>query len=204
MTKPLLPSFRNSVGSLEINRCRGNLLLEFHSRIVPYLKSVVNKPTVHKISASDSDTVIHNTNSSNIDTSVCDKNVHLDSCKPFACDNQPTYFNAGIARDSIRSDRNSIDTVNRDTISKVNSTDCSDYVNNSCAHDVYSDVTCELRNSGVTRDSDHTVPIHVNSDTLIDESVTDLFNADTVIVPHATSCGGYNVLNPSVSQSVSQ
>ena len=71
--------------------------------------------------------------------------------------------------------------MNRDTISKVNSTDCSDYVNNSCAHDVYSDVTCELMNSGVTGDSDHTVPIHVNSDTLIDESVTDLFNADTVI-----------------------
>ena len=31
---------------------------------VPHLKSVVNKPTIHKISASDSDTVIHNANSS--------------------------------------------------------------------------------------------------------------------------------------------
>ena len=122
---------------------------------VPHLKSVVNEHTVHNISASDSDTVIHNANSSNIDTSVCDQNVHLDSCKHFACDNQPTYFDAGIARDSKSSDRKSIDTVNRDTISEVNSNDCSDYVNNSCAHDVYSDVTCELRNSGVTSDSDH-------------------------------------------------
>ena len=80
---------------------------------VPHLKSVVNKTTVHKISASDSDTVIHNANSSNIDTSVCDKNVHLDNCKPFACDNQPTYFDAG---NSMTSNRSSIDTVNLDTI----------------------------------------------------------------------------------------
>ena len=118
---------------------------------------------------------MHNANSSNIDTSVCDKNVHLDNCKPFACDNQPTYFDAG---NSISSNRNSIDTLLLNTISEVNSNDCSDYINNSCTHDVYSDVTCDLRNSG---DSDHTVPMYMNSDTLIDESVTDLFNADTVI-----------------------
>ena len=36
----------------------------------------------------------------------------------------------------------------------MKSNDCSDDVNDICAHDVDFDLTCKLRNSGVTIDSD--------------------------------------------------